>query len=698
MDLQLLYRQTFFFISTLTWLGVVDLILVTIIFYLLLSLLARTPAAFFLRQMLVLGAILLVITILLPLPAFDWLAQGVLVALLVATPIIFQTQLRRFLERVGRTIGLAQVVRQGTVEHILPPLTHAIENMATTCTGALIVLEGNDSLEDVIKSGIPCEGIVTRELLESIFYSGTPLHDGAVIMRTDQVTAAGCVLPLTQQSLDAEKRLGTRHRAAVGMSESYDALVIVVSEETGHISAACGGQLKRPLTIAELREEILDFYDPTTFVPPDLSLWRLIGSAGRRLWQAVTRAGLRQSLSTLGLFLIAFLLALVVWSFTFERTNPTQRARVENIALRIENLPTGSQLVPPPPTSVSAIIQTTEDVLPTLSPRTFEAVVSLQETLPGVYRLPIEVSASIPQVLILSVEPQSVDLQVASIISRSLAVTVNVPDQSSLSTAYELVNTPNTSPTQIQVVGPASLVEQISQVQATISVANANTSIQEIRPIIALNKQGREVTGVTLDPNRVQVNIAIRRRLNARDVGIRAIVQGTPPVGYWLSNLSVSPTSVTLQGSPAQLLEIGGFVNTLPVDLSQATGDLSQQVPLDLSAEIKALDAQGNPVDSVMVLAQISARQGDLAVTRPVEWLRATSNLTVTIEPSEIDLLLSGPLPVLNEIEAQPNLVRILIDVAELNPGQQFELPPTVIAPAGIQAQLVPPLVSVFVE
>ena len=675
------------------------MILVTAVFYLLLSLLSRNPAAFLLRQTLALAAILLVITILLPLPAFDWLAQGVLVAILIATPIIFQTQIRRFLERVGRTVGLAQAMRQGTVENLLPPLTHAVETMAAARTGALLVLEGNDALDDIIKSGILCEGYVTSELLLSIFYSGTPLHDGAVIIRSDRVTAAGCVLPLTQQSLEADKRLGTRHRAAVGLSERFDALTIVVSEETGQISVARQGQLKRPLTRATLREELLSFYDPATLAPPAISLWRLLRQGGRGLWRAITQASLRQVLANLSLILIALLLALVIWSFAFERTNPSQLARVEGIPLRVENLPAGSQPLSPLPATVSAVIQTTEDVLPTLSPsRSFQAVASLKETTPGVYRLPVQVSASIPQVLVRSVEPPILDLQLVPIISRTLAVTIHTPDQSSLSTAYELVNGLSAAPDQVQVIGPAPLVEQVSQLRASISVASANTTLRETRPLVALNEQGREVSGVVLQPDRIQVTVPIRRRLNARDVGIQAIVQGTPPAGYWLSNLSVNPTSVTLQGSPTQLLELGGFINTLAVDISQATGDLSQQAALDLPAEIQALDGQGNIIETVTVLAQISARQGDLAVTRPVELLQPPSTLTVTIQPAEIDLLLSGPLPTLNEIEAQPDLVQVIIDRLELTPGQRLDVTPTVIAPSGIQAQLVPPSVSIRAE
>ncbi len=692
---QSLYNQALFLLSNITWLEVIDLLLVTAALYFLLSLVQRSSAAYLLREMLVLGMALFVLTILLPLPVFDWLVRGMLVAMLVAIPIIFQTQLRRFLERAGRSVGIAQMVRQSVAENVLPELVHAVENMSASQTGALIVLEGNDSLEELAKSGVSFNGWVTGELLQSIFYPGTPLHDGAVIIRTDQIVAAGCVLPLTQQSLQSEKRLGTRHRAAVGLSEISDALIVVVSEETGQIGVADRGQLQRPLSSAELRERLLDFYDPTITTSATISLWGLMGQAGRQFWHSLSLANPRQFLSNIGLLFVSLLLTLMIWSFVIEQTNPLQRARVEGIPLRIENVPPNTKLIPPPPASVSAIIQTTDDVLPTLSPRSFQAVVSLQGSSPGFYRLPVRVNFGSAQVLILSVDPPALDLELAPIISRTLPVMVDIPDQQNLSAAYELVGSPTASPDQVQVVGPVPLVNQVDRIRTTISLANASTSLRETRPLQALDAQNREITEVNLQPNQVQVSVSIRQRLNARNVSVRIVTSGIPPPGYWLSNLSVTPAGVTLKGSPDQLANVGSFVDTLPIDVSQAVGELSVQIPLDLPPKVQALDGNGNIVEAVTVLARVAARRGDLAVTRPVELLESRPNGTVTINPAAVDLLLSGPLPVLSEIEVNPRLVRVLIDTASLRRGQSISLTPTIIAPANVQWQLVPPSVLV---
>jgi diadenylate cyclase len=690
-----LYNQTTFLLSSLTWFGVLDLALVTLAFYFLLSLVRRSSSAYLLREILILGLFLFIVTTLLPLPVFDWLVRGVLVALLVVTPIIFQVPLRRFIERLGRASGIGQSVRQGAAEDVLPQLTHAVEDMASKQTGALIVLEGYDSLEEIAKSGVSLGGRVTSEVLESIFYSGTPLHDGAIIIRTDRILAAGCVLPLTQNSLPAEKRLGTRHRAAVGMSEVSDALVVVVSEETGHISVAQQGILHRPLTPLELRERLVDFYDPTTTAPPSLSLWRLLKQMGRQLWRPAALLDFRQLLSNLGLLFISILLALVVWSFVIEQTDPLKEVRIDNIPLRVENLPPDSKLLPTPPANVSAIVQTTEDVLPTLNGRSFQAVASLLQTEPDLYRLPVQVSSGETQVLILSVEPVALDVELARVISKTFPIIVELSDPESLSAAYQLGGTPTTSPEKVQVVGPAPLVEQVSQVKTTISLANTTTSIRETRILRALDENGQEVKDITLQPAQVQVNLPIRRRLNAREVRVNAIVRGTSHPDYQFSNLTITPTNVTLQGDFEQLSDIGNLVNTAPIDLNEVNSDFTTQVPLDLPDGVQALDSNGNSTNSVTVSINIIPRNGNVSITRPVELLKATPNVTITISPAEVDVLLSGPLPLLHEIRNDPNLVQVLVDTSSLRRGQNADLMPSLVTPPNIEAQIAPPSVLV---
>lgn len=690
-SLQSLYADAMFRLSGLTWMEGLDLLLVTTAFFLLLNMVRRSRAGFLLRGALALSTVLLVVTIFLPLPTFDWLIRVSLIAILVGTPIIFQPELRRLLERLGRNTDLGRAVRQTKAEKILSCLTHAVENFAGSKTGALLVLEGNDSLQEMVETGIPFNGQLSSELLQSIFYPGTPLHDGAVIIRDDWVVAAGCVLPLTRAPLHAERRLGTRHRAAVGLSESCDALIIAVSEETGSISIARHGQLHRNLNRTKLRQHLLNFYAPYSNAASPSS-WSLLVQNRLRLRES---AALRTFFSFASIVAISLLLGLATWSFVVEQTNPAQRFRVENIPLRVVDVPPGTTLMSPLPTTVSAIVQATADVRSTLRPGSFQAVVSLKEAEAGLHHPLIQVNSGAPQVRILSVDPPALDLELAAVISRTLPVSIDLPDQQSLSPAYMLVGEPVASPPEVQITGAAPLVEKVSRVQTDVSLANAGASLQQSRPLRALDQDGQEVTGVTLKPAQVQVSVAIRQRSNAKEVGVQAVPGGPPPDGYWLSGLTVMPSSVTLKGNAEQLAQIGSFVNTLPVDVGAAFGNLEIQVPLDLPPDVQALDDTGNVVRNVTVLAKVTARSGDMVDTRTVELLGLTPEVTATVNPPQVELLLSGPLPTLQQIKTNPHLLQVWADTEELAPGQSAEVQLQFIAPEGVRVQLMPPLVDV---
>jgi YbbR domain-containing protein len=238
-------------------------------------------------------------------------------------------------------------------------------------------------------------------------------------------------------------------------------------------------------------------------------------------------------------------------------------------------------------------------------------------------------------------------------------------------------------------------VNKVSQVRARISLANASGSFQELLPLEALDDLGRPVSGLTLQPAQAQISVTIQRRLNALDVGVRAITENSPPAGYWLSDLRVTPASLTLQGDPSQLAELESYVDTLPIDISQASGDFTMDIPLNLPPSIQAVDSAGITRKTVTVTARITPRQGDLVLTKEVELLGSTRNIRLSIDPPEVELLLSGHLPLLNEIETDPNLVQVFINLTDLKPGQNVDTVPTILAPGDIQIQVVPPSVLV---
>ena len=191
--------------------------------------------------------------VLLDLRTVTWVLNNVVTVAFTAAVVIFQPELRRALERMGQTTVWANrlfgnrhrsfAARCGSA---VVAICDAAEQLSDTRTGALMVLERRNNLDEIIRTGTPMHADVIPEMLGTIFYEGTPLHDGAVVIRDGVIVAAGCVLPLSN-NLDMGKDMGTRHRAGLGMSENSDAIVVVVSEETGIISLAKNGVLIRRL-------------------------------------------------------------------------------------------------------------------------------------------------------------------------------------------------------------------------------------------------------------------------------------------------------------------------------------------------------------------------------------------------------------------------------------------------------------------
>jgi len=240
---------------------VVDVLIVAFVVYKVLIFIRETRAEQLVKGLLIL-AIAAVLADRLDLYTLSWMLRGATALGVIAIVIVFQPELRRALEVVGRSrimkMRLAQFDKE-KARDIAARFIKAVEHFSASKTGALIVFERETALNDIIETGVNINAEVTSELLQNIFYEGAPLHDGAVIVRTDKLTAAGCVLPLSQNNkLDSD--LGTRHRAGIGITENSDAISVIVSEETGIISIAEDGKLTRFFDVKPLEEVLLNSY------------------------------------------------------------------------------------------------------------------------------------------------------------------------------------------------------------------------------------------------------------------------------------------------------------------------------------------------------------------------------------------------------------------------------------------------------
>lgn len=246
----------------LNWLSALDIALVALVFFFLLQLVRGTQAVQLLRGVIILAVIILLMGNALKLTAFGWLVRNAVPALLVAIPVIFQPELRRALERLGRTgTFLNRPARQSAAETVITETVAACQRLAERRHGALIVLERETGLQDYMETGVQLNAEISAELLQTVFFPNTLLHDGAVIVRGNRIVAAACILPLTSGFL-ADRRMGLRHRAAIGITEATDAIAVVVSEERGSVSIAHNGRMIRRLDAQRLEAVLRAFYQP----------------------------------------------------------------------------------------------------------------------------------------------------------------------------------------------------------------------------------------------------------------------------------------------------------------------------------------------------------------------------------------------------------------------------------------------------
>ena len=240
---------------------ILDITIVSFIIYKILDFIKKTRA-----QQLVKGLLVLVITFfvsdILNLYALNWIMRGTMTLGVIAIVVVFQPELRRGLEYVGRSKIMKAPFGQldkNKAKQITDEFVKAVDYCSSTRTGALIILERETALTDIAETGTEINADISAQLIGNIFYEGAPLHDGAMIIRGDRIYAAGCVLPLTENK-ELNKNLGTRHRAGIGITENSDAIAIIVSEETGVISFAMDGKLTRYLDVKAVEKLLLTLY------------------------------------------------------------------------------------------------------------------------------------------------------------------------------------------------------------------------------------------------------------------------------------------------------------------------------------------------------------------------------------------------------------------------------------------------------
>ena len=288
-----LWSEIVYIFQRMNWLSILDVFLVAVVVFAVLILLRDTQIMILLRGVIVIIILLVLLTTFISLPAFSWLVNTIVPALLFAIPVIFAPEIRRGLEKLGRAGSSQLLVRQNETQiHLMEKTIRAVVTASSRLSarehGALIVLQRGDSLEEYARTGVRMNAEVTPELLLQIFYPNTPLHDGAVIIANNRIIAGACVMPLSSSGIltrSPERQMGLRHRAALGTSEATDAITVVVSEETGSMSIAHNGRMIRRLDSERLENILLAFYQPSESSVFKLKPWewvRKIMTASKR--------------------------------------------------------------------------------------------------------------------------------------------------------------------------------------------------------------------------------------------------------------------------------------------------------------------------------------------------------------------------------------------------------------------------------
>jgi YbbR domain-containing protein len=388
------------------------------------------------------------------------------------------------------------------------------------------------------------------------------------------------------------------------------------------------------------------------------------------------------SIGNLSLVGVAFILALMVWIVATMQENPFVEATLpEKIPVEVVNRGEGLVIVRGMEDGVSVKVRAPESVWEDLSDRSFRAYVDLQGLDVGLHEVPVKVEPASSLVRILQTSPSVLTLRLDRRMEKVVPVVATIYGDPAL--GYEMGH-PVVDPSHVTVSGPASLVDQVVEVTAEVILRGEKETVERTVSPTPTDEVGNVVSGVELDQVSVRVTVPIEQRVGFRELAIKAVTEGTPAPGYWISSISVDPSTITVVGDPATVAEIPGYLETSPIDVDDAREDISQQVPLLFPEGVSPLEN----VPTVQAHIEISPVLGGqtIQLTPVVQGLGR--GLEADFSPDTVEVILSGPL---SELEAlEPGDVRVVLDLSDYEPGTHF-VPLTVVRPRSLVVQAILP-------
>jgi YbbR domain-containing protein len=387
----------------------------------------------------------------------------------------------------------------------------------------------------------------------------------------------------------------------------------------------------------------------------------------------------------LGSLITAFILALIVWASAVTAADPNQELLYPQ-PVPIEQIGKDPQLliVGSVPEDVRITLNAPRSIQEQLAgdPTSVRAWIDLTDLGPGTHTLPVHVQTKLSPVSVAHTDPAEVHLVLEPLITRSITITLTVQGQPAL--GYR-ASPAVFQPAKVLVAGPESLVSQVSEVQAVLDIANASQSVDTNLTLQPVDSKGRAVNGVTLTPGSITVNLPINLLGGYRNVIVKVVTSGSVANGYKLTSISaVPPNVVVFSGDPQQLANLPGYLETKPLDLNQATAEFTTTVPLNMPSGISVVNDQ-----KVMVHVGIAPIISNLTLTLPVNVVGLSHGLEAQINPTEVDVVLSGPVPVLNIL--RPSDIQVVVDVTGKEVGNYKIAPNIPSLPTGFTIDSITP-------
>lgn len=368
---------------------------------------------------------------------------------------------------------------------------------------------------------------------------------------------------------------------------------------------------------------------------------------------------LRWILNQLGLILTALAFAVIVWAVATSEENPEREAIFADAVPLDVSSPSSLVVSQRSAETVRIRVRAPQASWDQLQRSSFHATVDLKSFGVGRFEVPVSVVVDDTRATVLSIEPSTLAVTIEPAKSRFIDARAQVLDDTPLGYTFK---PPVLNQTQVTVSGPASLVDQVSEVVADVFLRGARSPIEREATLVARDAQGKEIKGLSISPANVIAKITVEQRVGFKDVSIKTVLRGNVAAGYWVSNIVVTPSTATVVGSVDALARVFGFVETAPIDVNGATADVGSLAVLALPEGVSVLNN-----DAISVRVSVTPILSGQTVRRKVTLQGLRAGLTATISPDSVDVIISGPLPSLQALP--PEAALVVLDATGLGAG-----------------------------